>query len=73
MKIENFQKAKDFCLEYERLKREDNNLRDNFTISIFMASEKILVSNDFLKKLRKDLIEENRKKRDELRKQIEEL
>ena len=73
MKIENFQKAKGLCQEYERLKRENDYLRDKFTISIFMGKDKICVSDEFLKQLRKDLIEENRKEREKLRKQIEEL
>nr|DAM96615.1 MAG TPA: hypothetical protein [Caudoviricetes sp.] len=73
MKIENRKKAAYLCEKYEKAKMEDKFLRDNFTLKVFMGKEEISVSDEFLKKLRKDLIEENRKKREDLRKQIEDL
>nr|DAE83599.1 MAG TPA: hypothetical protein [Caudoviricetes sp.] len=73
MKIENINKAAFLCEKFEQAKQENEFLRDNFTLKVFMGKEQIQVSDEFLRKLRKDLIEENRKKREELRKQIEDL
>ena len=73
MKIENHKKAGYLCEMYEKAKLENEFLRDNFTLKIIMGTTQIHVSDEFLKKLRKDLIEENRKKREDLRKQIEDL
>lgn len=73
MKIENINKAVGLYTKFEQAKRENEHLRDNFRITIFVGGDDFPVSEELLKKLRKDLIEENRKKREELRKQIEDL
>lgn len=73
MKIENINKAVELQKKFRAEKMEEEFLRDNFRVRILVGGEDFHVSDEILKRLRKDLIEENRKKRDELRKQIEEL
>jgi len=73
MKIENINKAVELQKKFRLAKMEEEFLRDNFRVRILVGGEDFPVSDEILKKLRKDLIEENRKKRDELRKQIEDL
>lgn len=73
MKIENINKAVELQKKFRLAKNEEEFLRDNFCVRILVGGEDFPVSDEILKKLRKDLIEENRKKREELRKQIEDL
>mgnify|MGYP000898024572 CR=1 FL=1 len=73
MKIENIDEALRLMKEFRQQQEVNRRLHDEGIITVHINGKEITVSNDLRKLIRKNLIEEVRAKREEIRKQLETL
>lgn len=73
MKIENIDKVLELAQEFRLLQAFNRRLHDEGIISVQINGQDVEISDELRKRVRKDLIEEVKAKRDEIRKQLETL
>lgn len=73
MKIENINEVLQLAQEFRLLQAFNRRLHDEGIISVQINGQDVEISEELRKRVRKDLIEEVRVKREEIRKKLETL
>lgn len=73
MKIENINEVLQLAQEFRLLQAFNSRLLDEGIISVQINGQDVEISDELCKRIRKDLIEEVKTKRDEIRKKLETL
>lgn len=73
MKIENINEVLQLAQEFRLLQAFNRRLLDEGIISVQINGQDVEISDELRKRIRKDLIEEVKTKRDEIRKKLETL
>lgn len=73
MKIENLDEVLRLTKEFRQQQELNQRLHENGTITVHVNGFDVEISNELRKRVRKDLIEEVRVKREEIRKKLETL